>query len=99
MAHELLEATISLILADIDADVDSHGLEACHRFGKHERTTKSRKNIVLHKIGSNCKKSLLNRKKIAELGNEKHQLGSSNNIFISEKLSGMMKTLHSKLEN
>ena len=40
---DTLEATVASIFSDIDVDVDSNALEACHRFGKSERTTKSRK--------------------------------------------------------
>ena len=83
------ESTVVSILVDIDADVDSNALEACHRFGKPERTTKSRKTIVRFTNRKYCKKALLNQKKLANLDNEKHQLGSSNKIFISENLSWM----------
>ena len=58
--------------------------EVCHRSGKPERTTKSRQTIVRFTNMKYCKKALLNQKKLANLGNEKHQLGGSNKIFISE---------------
>ena len=89
VADNALEATVASILADIDVDVGSNALEACHRFGKPERTTKSRKTIVRFTNRKYCKKALLNRKKLANLDNEKHQLGSNNKIFISENLSRM----------
>ena len=89
VADNALEATVASILADIDVDVDSNVLEICHRFGKPERTTKSRKTIVRFKNRKYCKKALLNQQKLANLDNEKHQLGSSNKIFISENLSWM----------
>ena len=89
VADNALEATVASILADIDVDVDSNVLEICHRFGKPERTTKSRKTIVRFTNRKYCKKALLNQKKLANLDNEKHQLGSSNKIFISENLSWM----------
>ena len=63
VADTALEATVTSVLADIDADVDSNTLEACHRFGKPERTTKSRKTLVRFTIRKYCKKALLNRKK------------------------------------
>ena len=65
VADNALEATVASILADIDVDVDSNALEACHRFGKPERTTKSRKTIVRFTNRKYCKKALLNRKKLA----------------------------------
>ena len=87
VADDALEATVASILWNIDVDVDFHALEACHRFGKPERTTKSRKNLVRFTNRKYCKKALLNRKKLANLDNEKHQLGSKTKIFISENLS------------
>ena len=56
------ESTVLSILVDIDADVDSNALEACHRFGKPERTTKSRKTMVRFTNRKCCKKALLNGK-------------------------------------
>ena len=70
-----LEASVALILADIDINVDSNALKACHRFGKPERTTTSRKTIVRFTNRKYCRKALLNRKKLANL-NEKHQLAA-----------------------
>ena len=67
MADDALEATAASILLDIDVDVDSNALEACHRFGKPERTNKSRKTRLTNKDRFTnrkyCKKALLNRKK------------------------------------
>ena len=84
VADDALEATVASILSDIDVDVDSNALEECHRFGKPERRTKSRKTIVRFTNRKYCKKALLNWKKLANLDNEKHQLGSSTTIFISK---------------
>ena len=92
-----LETTAASILADVDAVVDA--LETCPRFSRPERTTKSRKTIDRFTNRKYCKKALLNRKKLAKLDNEKHQLGSSNKIFISENLSRMNEKLHSRIEN
>ena len=61
--------------------MDSNALEACQRF---ERTTKSRKITVRFPNRKYCKKALFKRKKLANLDNEKYQLGSR--IFISENL-------------
>ena len=99
VADNVLEVAVTSIIADIDVDVDSTALEAYHRFTKPERTTKSRKTIVRCTIRKYCKKVLLSRKKLGNPGNEKHQLDSSNKIFVSENLSRMDETLHSRLEN
>ena len=89
VAGNTLEATVASVLADVDVAVDSNALETCHRFGRPERTTKSRKTIDRFRNRKYCKKGLLNREKLAKLDNEKPQLGSSNKIFISENLSRM----------
>ena len=60
MADDALEATVASILSDIDVDVDFNVVEACHRFGKPEKTTKSRKTIVRFINRKYCKKALLN---------------------------------------
>ena len=60
VAENALEATVTSMLADIDVDVDSNALQACHRFGIPERTTKSRKTIVRFTNRKYCKKALLN---------------------------------------
>ena len=99
VAGNALETTVASILADVDAVVDSNALETCPRFSRPERTTKSRKTIDRFTNRKYCKKALLNRKKLAKLDNEKHQLGSSNEIFISENLSQMNEKLHSRIEN
>ena len=57
------------------------------RIWKSEKTTKSRKTIVRFTNRKYYNKALLNGKKLANLDNEKHQLGSSTKIFISENLS------------
>ena len=60
MADDALEAAVASILSDIDDDVDFNAVEACHRFGKPEKTTKSRKTIVRFINRKYCKKALLN---------------------------------------
>ena len=49
VADDALEATVASILLDIDVDVDSNALGACHRFGKSERITKSRNHSQVYK--------------------------------------------------
>ena len=93
MADNEIEATVASILADIDVEVDSNALEVCDRFGKPEKTTKSRKTIVRFTNRKYCKKGLFNQKKLANLDNEKYQLGRSNKISISENLSRMNKNI------
>ena len=60
MADDALEATVASILSDIDVDVDFNAVEEGHRFGKPEKTTKSRKTIVRFINRKYCKKALLN---------------------------------------
>ena len=99
VADNVLEATVTPVLADIDVDVDSNALKGCHRFGKPERTTKSRKTIVRFVNRKYCKKALLKRKKLANLDNEKHKLGSSSKIFSSENLSRINENIAFELES
>ena len=77
----------NIVLSGIPECVTDNALEACHRFGKPERTTKSRKTIVKFTNRKYCKKALLNRQKLDYLDNEKKQLDSSNKIFVRENLS------------
>ena len=93
----MLEATVASILKDIDVDVDSDTSEASHIFKKLKKTSKSRKNMVRSTNRKYCKKALLKRKNLANLNNEKHQLSSSNKIFIRENLSRMNEALYTRL--
>ena len=92
-----LEATVTSILKDIDVDVDSDKSEASHIFKKPKKTSKSRKTIDRFTNRKYCKKALLKRKNLANLNNEKHQLSSSNKIFIRENLSRMNEALYTRL--
>ena len=60
VADDALVATVSSILSNTDVDMNSNALEACHKFGKPEKTTKSRKIIVRFTNRKYCKQALLN---------------------------------------
>ena len=60
VADDALVATVSSILSNTDVDMNSNALEACHRFSKPEKTTKSRKIIVRFTNRKYCKQALLN---------------------------------------
>lgn len=57
-----LEATVTLVLSDIDAAVSSNDTEDCHGFGKPEEKTRSKKTVTRLVNREFCKKASLNRK-------------------------------------
>ena len=41
-----LESTVSHIMKDVDVDINSSDIEACHRIGQSNQSTASKKTIV-----------------------------------------------------
>ena len=66
-----LENKVSSILSDIGVSIQSKEIEACHRFGKTDRKTKSKKTIIRFVNRKHCKKALLNKKKLSDINNDK----------------------------
>ena len=62
-----LESTVIDIMKDVDVHINSSDLEACHRIGKSDRTTASKKTIVRFTNRKYCKKALLKRKTFATI--------------------------------
>ena len=60
-----LENTVTSILSDIGVNIQSEEIEACHRFGKTDRKTISKKTIIRFVNRKHCKKALLKRKNSA----------------------------------
>ena len=50
-----LENTVASILSDIGVSIQSEEIEACHRFGKTGRKTKSKKTIICFVNRKHCK--------------------------------------------
>ena len=78
-----LEGKVIEVLSEIDVNVSTNDIEACHRIGKTRNNSK--KTIVRFMNRKNAKKALFNRRKLNDI--DKRKLGLSNNIFISENLS------------
>ena len=57
-----VESTVFGIMKDVDVDINSSDIEACHRIGKSDRITESKKTIVRFINRKYCKKALLKRK-------------------------------------
>ena len=76
---------------DVDVQVESRDIEACHRIGK--KTSKMQKAIVRFVNRKNCEKVLANKKKFLKLNNEKHNFHAGTNIFVNENLTPMNETI------
>ena len=50
-----LENTVASILSDVGVSIQSEEIEACHRFGKTDRKTKSKKYIICFVNRKHCK--------------------------------------------
>ena len=62
-----LECTVVNIMKDVDVDINSSDIEACHRIGKSDRRTASNKTIVCLVNRKYCKKALLKIKNFATI--------------------------------
>ena len=79
-----LENTIISMMSDINVNNEGNDIEACHRFGKPDVTSKSKKTIVRFANRKNCSKIFENKKKSAKLNNQKHNFREGTKIFVSE---------------
>ena len=82
-----LEDAVTSIMQDVGVVVQSGDIEACHRIGKSDRKTSSKKTIF-------CKKALINRKKLRNNNTEtKYNFSRNNQIFINESLMRLNESL------
>ena len=65
------ENTVASTLSDIGMSIQSEEIETCHRFGKTDRNTKSKKTNIRFINRKHCKKALLNKKKLSNINNNK----------------------------
>ena len=77
-----LENTVSSILSDIGVNIQSEEIEACHGFGKTDRKTKSKKNIIRFVNRKHCKKALLNKKKLSNISNNKFTFNAETKLYL-----------------
>ena len=79
-----LEESVTEILADIDVNVTSNDIEACHRIDKKDKRINSTKTIIRFVNRKHAKKALFNKK----------DFNTDNNaFFISENLPRMNESL------
>ena len=83
VSDDTLEESLISVLANIDVFVEHRDIEACHIFGNADRQ-KSKKTIVLFTKRKNCKKVLLNRKKLGKIDCRKRNFSCSTKIFARE---------------
>ena len=80
-----VESTVIKLMKDVDGYIDSGDIEACHRIGKSNRKTSSKKTIVRFVNRKYCKKALLNRKNFAPMNSEiKYNFKRNNQIFLTK---------------
>ena len=59
-----LEESVTEVLADIDLNVTSNDIEACHRIGKKDKRIDSTKTIIGYVNRKHAKKALFNKKRL-----------------------------------
>ena len=84
-----LENTVICMMSDINVNIEENDIEACHRFGKPDVKSKSKKTVVRFVNRKNCNKIFENKKKLAKLNNEKHNFREGTKIFVNESLTPM----------
>ena len=84
-----LENTVISMMSDINLNVEENDIEACHRFGKPDVGSKSKKTIGRFFNRKSCNKIFENKKKLAKLNNEKHNFREGTKILVSESLTPM----------
>ena len=63
MSGNDLESTISDIMKDVDVDIDSSDIKACHRIGKSDWRTASQETCLFYKQEI-LQKSIIKKKKL-----------------------------------
>ena len=88
-----LEESVTEILTDIDVNVTSNDIEACHRIGKKDKRINSTKTIIRFVNRKHAKKALFNKKRLNQ-NNKNYSFNTNNNaFFISENLTRMNESL------
>ena len=83
--NDLESSTVTDIMKDVDVDINSSDLEACHRIGKSDRRTACKKTIVRFTDRKYCKKAFLKRKTFATINTlTNYNFRRNNQIFINE---------------
>ena len=76
-------------MKDVDNDINSSDIEACHRIGKSDRSTASKKTIVHFISMKYCKKKASLKRKIFATINTvtKYNFNGNNQVVINESLT------------
>ena len=86
--NEKLVDTVTSIMEDVNVVIEDGDIEACHRIGKTDPKTASKKTIVRFINRKHCKKALINRKNLMNINSErKYNFTRNNKIFINENLT------------
>ena len=82
-----MEESVTEILSDIDVNVTTNDIEACHRVGKRDNKIGTTKTIVHFANRKSAKQALYNKKKLSRI-KKKYEFNKNNNsFFISENIS------------
>ena len=70
VADDDFEDAVNSIMEDVDVIIQNGDIEACHRIGKSDLKTFSKKTIVRFINHQYCKKALVNRKTLININSE-----------------------------
>ena len=87
VSDENQEEKVIQILCEVQVNVSSSDIEACHHVGKSKNSSK--KTIVQSINRKHAKKALINRKGLINTNKSSRSPSSSDNIFINENLTPM----------
>ena len=88
VADDHLEDAVTSIMEDVDVIVQNGDIEVCHRIGKSDQKTSSKKTIVRFINHKYCKKALVNRKNLININRKmKYNFSWNNKIFINKHLT------------
>ena len=82
-----LEEKVIHVLSEIQVNVSSFDIEACHRIGKSKNSSKTTIVQIINR--KHAKKALINRKGLTNISKYSRSLSGSNNIFINENVTPM----------
>ena len=91
-----LENTVISMISDTNVNIEENDIEVCHRFGKPDVKSKSKKIVVRFVNRKNCNKIFENKNKLKKLNNElakssneKHNFREGTKVFVNESLTPM----------
>ena len=93
VSDENLEEKVIQVLSEIQVNVSSSDVEACHRIGKSKNSPKKALARFINR--KHTKKALINRKGLININKSSRSLSSSDKIFINENLTPMNNQLPS----